>query len=122
MKNLSIKRTGIYIVGIIFVSLGIVLCKKCGMGISPISSIPYVLTYILPLSFGVLTTCFHFVNIILQMFFSKKWIDAKLWLQVPLAFVFGWVIDGFNKLIMIDACTASTKKVNILVLEDNFID
>lgn len=27
-----------------------------------------------------------------------------------------------NKLIMIDACTASTKKVNILVLEDNFID
>lgn len=102
MKKFSVKRIGIYIIGIVFVSLGIVLCKKCGMGISPISSIPYVLTYIVPLSFGVLTTFFHFVNIILQMFLSKKWLDPKLWLQVPLAFAFGWVIDVFNKLIVID--------------------
>lgn len=101
-EKLTIKRITIYIAGILFVSLGIVLCKKCGMGISPISSIPFVLVYVTPLTFGNLTTLFHFVNTVLQIIFTKKWFDPKLWLQVPLAFVFGWVIDGFNYFIVID--------------------
>ena len=37
------KRVFIYLLGIFFVSLGIVLCKKCNLGISPISSITFVL-------------------------------------------------------------------------------
>lgn len=86
-------------------SLGIVLCKKCGMGISPISSIPFVLADIVPLTFGSLTTLFHFMNTLMQMALSRKIKDLKMWLQVPLAFVFGWVIDGFNRFILIDADT-----------------
>lgn len=101
-EEFNIKRVLIYVIGILFVSLGIVLCKKCGMGISPISSIPFVLVYITPFTFGNLTTLFHFVNIILQMILVKNILDLKLWLQVLLAFVFGWVIDWFNKLIVID--------------------
>lgn len=101
-EKLTIKRITIYIMGILFVSLGIVLCKKCGMGISPISSIPFALVYVTPLTFGNLTTLFHFANTALQIIFTKKWFDPKLWLQVPLAFVFGWVIDGFNYFVVID--------------------
>lgn len=100
--ELSVKRVLIYVIGILFVSLGIVLCKKCGMGISPISCIPFVLADATSLTFGNWTTLFHFGNIVLQMILVKKLLDLKLWLQAPLAFVFGWVIDWLNQLILID--------------------
>lgn len=101
-EKISAKRIFFYLLGILFVSLGIVLCKKSSLGISPISSIPFVLTYLLPLSFGNLTTLFHFANTALQMILTKKPLDPKLWFQVVLAFVFGWVIDWLNALIVID--------------------
>lgn len=102
-KEVSLyKRSLIYVIGIFFVSLGIVLCKKCGMGISPISSIPLVLSYVTPLTFGMLTSLFHFVNTALQMILSKKMRDVKMWLQIPLAFVFGWVIDWLNGMIRLE--------------------
>lgn len=102
-ETLSAKRMLVYLLGILSVSLGIVLCKKCGLGISPISSIPFVLTDITPLTFGNLTTLFHFLNTAVQMLLMRKLLDLKLWLQVPLAFVFGWVIDWFNQRIAFDA-------------------
>lgn len=101
-EKLSVGRIVTYLLGIPTVSLGIVLCKKCGLGISPISSIPFVLTEVTPLSFGTLTTLFHFVNTAAQMLMTKKPNDGKLWLQVPLAFVFGWVIDLLNAFVVID--------------------
>ena len=101
-NKLALKRIATYIVGIFLVSLGIVLCKKCGMGISPISSIPFVLAYITPLTFGNLTTLFHFTNIALQMALTRKIVDVKLLLQFPLAFAFGWVIDFLNFVIRFD--------------------
>lgn len=102
-KEVSLyKRSLIYVIGIFFVSLGIVLCKKCGMGISPISSIPLVLSYVTPLTFGMLTSLFHFVNTALQMILSKNMWNVKIWFQIPLAFVFGWVIDWLNGMIRLE--------------------
>ena len=43
MKN-WVRRLLLYLCGLTLVCAGIVLCKKCGMGISPVSSIPYVLS------------------------------------------------------------------------------
>lgn len=93
-------RLGIYFAGLWIVSLGIVLCKKCGFGISPISCVPFVLESVVPLSFGTLTMIFHLVNILIQAVL-KKGIDIKLVLQVPVAVLFGWVIDLLQKLIVI---------------------
>ena len=72
------------------------------MGISPISSIPLVLSYVTPLTFGMLTSLFHFVNTALQMILSKNMWNVKIWLQIPLAFVFGWVIDWLNGMIRLE--------------------
>ncbi|MBS5520695.1 MAG: hypothetical protein KHX56_00330 [Clostridiales bacterium] len=93
-------RLGIYFAGLWIVSLGIVLCKKCGFGISPISCVPFVLESVVPLSFGMLTMIFHLVNILIQAVL-KKGIDIKLVLQVPVAVLFGWGIDLLQKLIVI---------------------
>ena len=106
MKNPAIaqyiRRGLLYTAGLVSVSLGIVLCKKCAMGISPISSIPFVLEKIVPISFGMLTTLFHFVNTVIQMILQKTVLSVRLWLQFLLAFVFGQVIDFINGLIRFD--------------------
>ena len=43
-------RILIYCLGLMVVSLGIVLCKKSALGISPISTVPYALEQALPLT------------------------------------------------------------------------
>lgn len=43
-----IKRYGIFLIGLTFMSLGIVLIIKSALGTSPISSVPYVLSLALP--------------------------------------------------------------------------
>ncbi|MGN0266771.1 MAG: YitT family protein [Lachnospiraceae bacterium] len=101
-EKLTVSRIGIYLSGVVMVSLGIVLCKKCNLGISPISSIPYVLEDLLPLTFGTLTMLFHFVNIAFQMILAKKILDLKLFLQIPLAFIFGVVIDFIQEIVHFD--------------------
>ena len=95
-------RVAIYLAGVATVSLGIVLCKKCSLGISPISSVPFVVEIFTPISFGMLTMLFHFINTGLQLMLMRK---VSLWvlLQIPLAFVFGWVIDFLNKIVQFDS-------------------
>ena len=89
----NIYRLGIYIIGMIFVSLGIVLCVKCELGVSPISSVPYVLGYLTPLTFGTLTMLFHFLNSIVQYILEKRLINVKVLLQIPVAFLFGDIMS-----------------------------
>ena len=60
-------RIALFITGTFAASFGIVLCKKCGLGISPVSSIPFVLEPVSSFSFGTLTFLFHLVNIVLQL-------------------------------------------------------
>lgn len=93
-----IYRLGIYFAGMISVSLGIVLCVKCELGVSPISSVPYVLEFLTPLTFGTLTMLFHFCNSIIQYILEKKLINVKVLLQVPVAFLFGIIIDFFKNI------------------------
>ena len=97
-------RILIYCLGLATVSLGIVLCKKSALGISPISTVPYSLEQALPLTFGQLTMCFHFVNTALQLVMNKDRKNIwKLLMQVPVAFAFSVVIDWFGEIIRIDS-------------------
>ena len=93
-----IYRLGIYITGIILVSLGIVLCVKCELGVSPISSVPYVLGYVTPLTFGTLTMLFNFYNSMKQYVLETKLVNIKVLLQVPVALLFGIIIDFFKSM------------------------
>ena len=102
MEKIERTRLVIYLLGMVCVSLGIVFCAQCGLGISPISGIPFVLKEILPLTFGQLTMLFHFVNIGFQMTLLKKVRDGKILLQIPVAFLFGWLIDFLKRFVTID--------------------
>jgi uncharacterized membrane protein YczE len=102
-EPLSARRLGTYFLGIFTVSLGIVLCKQSGLGISPISSVPLVLSEVTPLSFGSLISVFHFANTAAQMVLLRRFRDPMLWLQVPLAFVFGRTVDWINAFLRVNS-------------------
>jgi len=50
-----VKRIIIYILGLFLYSLGIAITVKSDLGIAPVSTLPYALSFILPFSFGITT-------------------------------------------------------------------
>lgn len=99
---MQLKRLGIYVVGMVTVSVGIVLCAKCGLGISPVSCWPYMLEELVPLSFGTLTMLYHFINILFQYIAERKLVNQRVLFQVPLAIVLGVLIDLIKGVVQFD--------------------
>lgn len=92
-------RILIYLAGAFVLGFGIVLCVKCGMGVSPINSIPYVSTHIVPLSLGTFSIIFYLVNIIIELILSEKKYYIGICLQLPVSLIFGLVIDMWDILL-----------------------
>lgn len=61
-----IKRYGIFLIGLTFMSLGIVLIIKSALGTSPISSVAYVLSLALPFTVGQFSFAVSSLMFILQ--------------------------------------------------------
>lgn len=93
------SRILLYLIGAVLLGFGVVLCVKCGMGVSPINSVPYVLTYLTPLSLGTLSILFYLVNIALQLILSERKDYISILLQLPVSFLFGFVIDIWGALL-----------------------
>jgi uncharacterized protein len=88
-----IKRYSFFIIGLFFSALGITLITKAGTGTSPISSVPYVLCFIFPLTFGQFTFIVNMLMIIGQIFILKNNFQKVQLLQVPMTIIFGFSID-----------------------------
>lgn len=89
-----LSRLGIYLLGVLLVSFGIVSCVHSELGISPVSSIPYVLSQLTPWTLGEMTMGFHLANTAFQYLMERRLINVRLLLQVPVAGAFSLAIDG----------------------------
>lgn len=94
-----LSRIPLYIAGIFVLCFGIVLCVKCGLGVSPINSIPYVTTHLIPLSLGTLSIFFYLINIALQLILSSRKEYIGILLQLPVSLIFGVIIDMWDALL-----------------------
>ncbi len=108
----ALFRLPLYIAGAFLLGFGIVLCVKCEMGVSPINSIPYVITHLIPLSLGTISIFFYLINIVLQFFLSERKYYLSIVLQLPVSLLFGLVIDLWDALIP----TAETIVMRIVCL------
>lgn len=98
IKELA-KKYSVFILGLYFLAVGIVLIVRSALGTTPISSVNYVLSLNTPLSLGTWT---FIVNVIL--IFGQFWLIRKdrnrqdtieILLQIPFSFMFSAFID-FN--------------------------
>lgn len=92
-----IGRYLLFVVGLYFLSAGIVLIVRSALGTTPISSVNYVLSLNSPLSLG---TCTFIINLLLIA--GQFWLirrqrsrqdTLEILLQVPFSFVFAAFID-----------------------------
>ena len=91
----KIKRYGLFIVSLWFSALGVAFAKCGDLGVSPLSSVPNVLSLrFTALTMGEWLILWSVLLIVGQIVLLKREFPTEHLLQVPLAFVFGWFTDG----------------------------
>ena len=90
-----IKRYGLFVVSLWFSALGVAFAKCGDLGVSPLSSVPNVLSLrFAALTMGEWLILWSVLLILGQIALLKREFPAEHLLQVPLAFVFGWFTDA----------------------------
>ena len=98
MFRKTILRYIIFLIGLYFLSLGIVLIVTSTLGTTPISSVNYVLTLHAPISLGTATFLINVVLIIGQFWLIRAGHGTRkdrleILLQVPFSLLFAIFID-----------------------------
>lgn len=94
MKYLLLfKRCLLLVAGLVIMAFGVAFSIQAGLGTSPISSLPYVLSRFSPLTVGTATIALHLTLILLQILALGRRYDPVQLLQLPVALVFGVLTD-----------------------------
>lgn len=79
--------------GLFFMGMGISLITRAELGTSPISSVPLVLSYLYPLTFGQLTFLLRLAFLLLECLVLAKRFRVSILLQVVIGPIFGFFTD-----------------------------
>ncbi len=94
IKNIAI-RYGISTAGLVLVALGVGVSIKSNLGIAPPSCPPTILNLrFTGISVGTFTWMMHLLFILMQLLILRKRFKAEYLMQIPAAFVFGYLCDG----------------------------
>lgn len=93
-KRELIKRYLVFMVGLFFIALGIAFSKISELGVSPISSVPNVLSCrFTNITLGTWLIVWNFVLIVAQVLVLGKEFKLIELIQIPLTFLFGYFTD-----------------------------
>ncbi|MDD2370813.1 MAG: DUF6198 family protein [Firmicutes bacterium] len=93
MKIKLILRYIIFLIGIFMMGLGISMTAKTGLGTTPISSVPLLLSRIFPLSFGTMAFLLSLVFIIIEWLILREDFTKEHYAQIIVTPFFGYFID-----------------------------
>lgn len=88
-----VKSVLIYCLGFFIMAIGISFSIISNLGVSPVSSIPYVVSEILSVDLGICTTCIFIVYIFLQFLLLGKEFKIINLLQIICASLFGFFVS-----------------------------
>ncbi|WP_147352882.1 YczE/YyaS/YitT family protein [Dielma fastidiosa] len=95
MNTISLKRIGIYFLGLVILCVGVVLNTKTNLGVAAINGIPYVLANTTSISLGTAVLMMYCLFIAVQWLVKKR-IDLLTLLQLPISYLFGRMVDVIN--------------------------
>ncbi len=90
----QVKRAALMSAGMSIMALGIALSIRSDLGTTPISTLPLVLSLITSLSVGTATILMNLGFVVAQMLILRGRFQAIQLLQIPAAFLFGFLIDA----------------------------
>ncbi len=88
-----LRRLLLLAAGLFIMAFGVAFSIKAGLGTSPISSLPYVLSLFTPLTVGTATIALHVTLILLQILLLRRRYDPVQLAQLPVALLFGGLTD-----------------------------
>lgn len=91
-----IKRVLLYSLGLLFLAFGVSLSIKSNLGISPVNSIPYILSLITLVDQGLITTLVFSLYVLLQIVLLKKDFKIINLFQLVSASAFGYFVSFSN--------------------------
>ena len=90
---MSFKRVILYAVGLLFMAFGVAFSVNSNLGVSPVNSLPYVISKIIHMDLGnsviLVFSCYILVQI-LVMRRDFKWINLT---QLIFSTIFGYFVD-----------------------------
>lgn len=89
----QVKRYCFLLVGLFIMAFGVAFSIKAGLGTSPISSVPYVLSEATPLTVGNITIMMHCFFVLLQIAILRRKYKPIQLLQLVVAVAFGYMTD-----------------------------
>ncbi len=96
MKKLLLswgKRLMIYFLGLFTVSTGVVLSVKSDLGVSPVSSLPNLISRMTGVELGVCTTSVFCLFILVELLLLRREFRAPMLLQILACFLYGGMIS-----------------------------
>lgn len=87
-----VRRIPVYLVGLFLMTVGVNLSVLSGLGVSPIDTIPYVVSLISGKSLGLCTTLVFSVYIVLQILILRRDFQWFNLLQLVISTIFGWFV------------------------------
>ncbi|MCL2587910.1 MAG: DUF6198 family protein [Oscillospiraceae bacterium] len=91
-----LRRALVYCFGLFVTALGVTMSVNANLGVSPVSSTPYVLSLIFPFTQGTFTSAMFIVFVLGQMLLLRrdyKWFNLA---QLPASVLFGLFVDLTN--------------------------
>jgi len=96
-----ILRVGIYCFALLLMAFGVALSVNSNLGVSPVNSLPYVISQILKIQMGTCVTAVFCFYILLQIIILGKNFHPVNLLQILFSTIFGYFVD-FAKMLVGD--------------------
>lgn len=112
----AVKQAVSYCLGLLLLAFGVTFSIKSNLGVSPINSIPYVLSLITGLEQGVLTTSVFCVFILMQIILLRKDFKPINFLQIVFSSLFGYFVTFSNSIWTFQAPSSYFFKLVLLVI------
>lgn len=92
-------RVGIYCLGLLFMALGVAVSVNSNLGVSPVNSLPYVVSLIVNVPMGTCVTVVFCCYILMQILLLRKQFNPINLLQIVFSTVFGYFVDFAKALV-----------------------
>ena len=120
--SLLVKKVFIYCLGLFLMALGVSFSVKSNLGVSPVNSIPYVVSLITGIEQGKCVTAIFIGFIGLQILILMKDFKVKNLLQIIGSTIFGYFVTAANALTAgIPSCTQYPMQLLFLFISMVFV-
>lgn len=110
------KKVFIYIIGLFFLATGVTLSIKSQLGISPVNSVPYVVSIITGFDLGRLVMIYFSLFVVGQLIILRKNFNPIYVIQVGFLIIFGYFVNITNYLLSFQTPDNYIFQLTILLL------